>query len=100
MGGGTGRRRKMAAGAQASGLPCRVRSSLELGVARAAMPDLTTATIGVGAEEFPCHILGPLAYEHDLLAQPIEFRDGAVRAPSGSGLGVELDEAMLARYRV
>ena len=82
------------------GLTCTVGSNLELGVASAAMTHLATATIGVGAEEFPCDILGPLAYEHDLLAQPIEFRDGAVRAPSGSGLGVELDEAMLARYRV
>src|SRR5258708_36111275 len=99
-GGGIGPARKMAAVAEAAGLTCPVGSNLELGVASAAMTHLATATIGVGAEEFPCDILGPLAYEHDLLAQPIEFRDGAVRAPSGPGLGVALDEAMLARYRV
>ncbi|HUS05532.1 MAG TPA: enolase C-terminal domain-like protein [Bryobacteraceae bacterium] len=99
-GGGIGPARKMAAVAEAAGLTCTVGSNLELGVASAAMAHLATASVGVGAEEFPCDILGPLAYEHDLLAEPIAFRDGAVTAPSGPGLGVELDEAMLNRYRV
>jgi muconate cycloisomerase len=99
-GGGIGPARKMAAVAEAAGLTCTVGSNLELGIASAAMTHLATASVGIGAEEFPCDILGPLAYEHDLLAEPIEFRDGAVRVPTGPGLGVELDEAMLARYRV
>jgi L-alanine-DL-glutamate epimerase-like enolase superfamily enzyme len=99
-GGGIGPARKMAAVAEAAGLTCTVGSNLELGVASAAMTHLATASTGVGAEEFPCDILGPLAYEHDLLAEPIEFRDGAVRVPQGPGLGVELDEKMIARYRV
>ena len=99
-GGGIGPARKIAAVAEAAGLTCTVGSNLELGVASAAMAHLATATTGVGAEEFPCDILGPLAYEEDLLAEPLEVRDGAVRAPDKPGLGVELDEARLARYRV
>ena len=99
-GGGIGPARKMAAVAEAAGLTCTVGSNLELGVASAAMTHLAVATTGIGAEEFPCDILGPIAYEHDLLKQSIEFRDGAVRVPEGVGLGVELDEEMLARYRV
>ncbi|MEX2262250.1 MAG: enolase C-terminal domain-like protein [Bryobacteraceae bacterium] len=99
-GGGIGPARKMAAVAEAAGLTCTVGSNLELGVASAAMTHLAMATPGIGAEEFPCDILGPLAYEHDLLAEPLEFRDGAMRASDRPGLGVELDEAMLARYRV
>ncbi len=98
-GGGIGPARKIAAVAEAAGLTCTVGSNLELGIASAAMAHLAVATAGVGAEEFPCDILGPLAYEHDLLAEPIEFSDGAIRAPSGSGLGVTLDEKMLARFR-
>jgi muconate cycloisomerase len=90
----------MAAVAEAAGLTCTVGSNLELGIACAAMTHLATATVGIGAEEFPCDILGTLGYEHDLLAETIEFRDGAVRVPSGPGLGVALDETMLARYRV
>src|SRR5258708_26162336 len=98
-GGGIGPARKIAAVAEAAGLTCTVGSNLELGVASAAMAHLATATTGVGAEEFPCDILGPLAYEHDLLAEPIELRDGAVRVPVGPGLGVALDEGMLAHFR-
>lgn len=99
-GGGLGPARKMAAVAEAAGLTCTVGSNLELGIASAAMTHLATATTGVGAEEFPCDILGPLAYEHDLLAEPLDLRDGAVKAPDKPGLGVDLDEQMLARYRV
>ena len=99
-GGGIGPARKIAAVAEAAGLTCTVGSNLELGVASAAMAHLATATTGVGAEEYPCDILGPLAYEEDLLVEPLEVRDGAVRAPDRPGLGVELDEGRLARYRV
>jgi muconate cycloisomerase len=98
--GGMGPARRIANVAEAAGLTCTVGSNLEMGVASAAMAHLATATTGVGAEEFPCDILGPLAYEQDLLAEPIEVRDGAVRAPDKPGLGVELDEAKLTRYRV
>jgi muconate cycloisomerase len=99
-GGGIGPARKIAAVAEAAGVTCTVGSNLELGVASAAMAHLATATPGVGAEEFPCDILGPLGYADDLLCEPLEVRDGAVRAPEKPGLGVELDEAKLARYRV
>jgi muconate cycloisomerase len=98
-GGGIGPARKIAAVAESAGLTCTVGSNLELGIASAAMAHLAAASTGIGAEEFPCDILGPLAYEHDLLVEPIEFRDGAVRVPSGPGLGVTLDEEMLGRFR-
>ena len=64
------------------------------------MAHVAAATPGVGAEEFPCDILGPLAYEHDLLRQSLDYRDGTVAVPDKPGLGVEIDEDMLARYRV
>ena len=89
----------MAAVAEAAGLTCTVGSNLELGIASAAMTHLATATPGIGAEEFPCDILGPLAYEHDLLEEPLDFRDGSMKAPEGPGLGIALDEKMLQRYR-
>jgi muconate cycloisomerase len=98
-GGGIGPARKMAAIAEAAGLTCTVGSNLELGVASAAMAHLATACIGIGAEEFPCDILGPLAYEHDLLAEPLDVRKGSVKAPDRAGLGVSLDGQALAHYR-
>jgi muconate cycloisomerase len=101
-GGGIGPVRKMAGVAEAAGLTCTIGSNLELGIASAAMAHAATACPGIGAEEFPCDILGPLAYEHTLLVgDPFDFRKtGSVKAPDGPGLGVELDEEMLAKYRV
>lgn len=98
-GGGIGPARKVAGLAEAAGLTCVVGSNLELGVASAAMAHLATACPGIGAEEFPCDILGPIAYEHTLLAEPLDFRDGGVKAPEGPGLGVTLDLDALAKYR-
>jgi muconate cycloisomerase len=98
-GGGIGPARKIASVAEAAGLTCTVGSNLELGIASAAMAHLAMATPGIGAEEFPCDILGPLAYEHDLLQQSLDVRNGSVTAPEKPGLGIEIDEAMLARYR-
>jgi muconate cycloisomerase len=97
--GGLGPARKIAAVAEGAGLTCTVGSNLELGIASAAMAHLAAASPGISPEEYPCDILGPLAYEHDFLANPIEYRDGAVRVPSGPGLGVELDETALKLYR-
>jgi L-alanine-DL-glutamate epimerase-like enolase superfamily enzyme len=99
-GGGMGPARKIAAVAEAAGLTCTVGSNLELGIASAAMAHLAAACPGIGAEEFPCDILGPLAYEDDLLADKMEFRAGAITPPSGPGLGVTLDEDRLQHYRV
>ena len=75
-------------------------SNLELGVASAAMIHLAMATPGIGAEEFPCDIIGPLYYDDDLLAEPLCIRGGEARPPERPGLGVELDEDKVKHYRV
>jgi L-alanine-DL-glutamate epimerase-like enolase superfamily enzyme len=98
-GGGIGPARKIAGVAEAAGLTCTVGSNLELGIASAAMAHLAAATTGIGAEEFPCDILGPLAYEHTLLREPFDYKDGTVAPSDKPGLGVELDEHALPRYR-
>jgi muconate cycloisomerase len=98
-GGGIGPARKIATVAEAAGLTCTVGSNLELGIASAAMAHLAAATASVGAEEFPCDILGPLAYEHDLLQESLVVENGAVSVPEGTGLGVNVDEDALALYR-
>ena len=81
-GGGIGPARKIAAVAEAAGLTCTVGSNLELGMASAAMAHLATATPGIGAEEFPCDILGPLGYEDTLFAAS---RSMSATEPSRSG---------------
>lgn len=99
-GGGIGPARKIATVAEAAGLVCTIGSNLELGVASAAMAHVAAATPAVAAEEFPCDILGPIAYEHDLLQQSLDFREGTVAVPDKPGLGIEIDEDMLSRYTV
>lgn len=98
--GGVGGARKIAAVAEAAGLTCTVGSNLELGVASAAMIHLAMATGGIGAEEFPCDIIGPLFYEAELLREPLLITGGQARPPERPGLGVELDEKAVERYRV
>lgn len=98
-GGGLGVARKVAAIAEAAGLTCTVGSNLELGVASAAMIHLAMATSGIGAEEFPCDILGPFFYDDDLLVEPLPIQGGSARPFDRPGLGVELDDAKLAHYR-
>jgi L-alanine-DL-glutamate epimerase-like enolase superfamily enzyme len=98
--GGIGPARKVAAVAEAAGLTCTVGSNLELGVASAAMIHLAMATPGIGAEEFPCDILSRFFYEDDLLAEPLPIEAGSARPFERPGLGVELDENKLQRYRV
>jgi len=99
-GGGLGMARKVAAVAEAAGLVCTVGSNLEMGIASAAMIHLAMATPGIAAEEFPCDILSPFFYEDDLLAEPLPIQAGRAAPFERPGLGVELDEAKLKRYRV
>ncbi len=98
--GGLGMARKIAAVAEAAGMVCTVGSNLELGIASAAMIHLAMATAAIDAETFPCDIIGPFFYESDILAEPLPIQAGIARAPSGSGLGVALDERKVAQYRV
>src|SRR3954452_18806930 len=98
-GGGIGPARKIAAAAEAAGLTCTVGSNLELGVASAAMIHLAMATPGIGAEEFPCDILGPFFYDDMLRAEPLPIAAGSARPLEKPGLGVELDEEKVAKYR-
>jgi muconate cycloisomerase len=99
-GGGISAARKIAAVAEAAGIVCTVGSNLELGVASAAMIHLAMATPTIAAEEFPCDILTPFFYETDLLVESLPITAGSARPSDRPGLGVELDETQLRRYRV
>jgi muconate cycloisomerase len=107
--GGLSRARTLAAIAEACGLPCDVNGSLETGIGTAASLQLATAmpaismpaVIPVSAPEGAgaARATGRY-YADDLIAEPLTFADGALRAPDDPGLGVELDEEKLDRYRV
>jgi muconate cycloisomerase len=98
--GGIAEAMKITQFAQAQNLKCTVGSNLELGVGSAAMVHLALASRGVTAEEFPCDIIGPLFYEDDIVREPLPIKPGEARANDKPGLGVELDEEKVERYRV
>jgi L-alanine-DL-glutamate epimerase-like enolase superfamily enzyme len=98
--GGIGPARKIAAVAEAAGLVCTVGSNLELGVGSAAIVHLAMATGSIDAEHFPCDIAGPMFYEDDIVKEPLPISPGKAMPNEKPGLGVELDDAKLERYRV
>ena len=61
---------------------------------------LAMSTPGIAAEEFPCDILTPFYYEQDILAEPLPIIAGEARPLEKPGLGVELDEQKIEKYRV
>jgi len=86
--------------AQHQKLKCTVGSNLELGVGSAAMIHLALASRAISAEEFPCDIIGPLFYVDDIVREGLPIRAGEARANEKPGLGVELDDEKVERYRV
>ena len=98
--GGIGPARKIAAFAESVGLKCTVGSNLELGIGSAAMIHLAIATRGITAGEFPCDIIGPLFYEGDVITEALPIRAGQARPNDHFGLGVELDDDKVEKYRV
>ncbi|MEO6436414.1 MAG: mandelate racemase/muconate lactonizing enzyme family protein [Tepidisphaeraceae bacterium] len=98
--GGIGPARRIAQFAESVGLKCTVGSNLEMGIGSAAMIHLALACRGIAAEAFPCDIIGPRFYEDDLLTEPLQLSGGFARIGDKPGLGVELDEAKVEKYRV
>ncbi|MGZ4965083.1 MAG: enolase C-terminal domain-like protein, partial [Limisphaerales bacterium] len=83
-----------------AGLRCTIGSNLELGIGSAAMTHLGIATAGIHAENFPCDIIGPFYYEDDVVQEPLPIVAGQARPNGKPGLGVELDEEKIQKYRV
>jgi muconate cycloisomerase len=86
--------------AQGAGLACTIGSNLEMGIGSAAMIHLALASSGITAEQYACDIIGPLFYEDDVLVEPLPIGNGQAGPIEKPGLGVELDEEKLNRYRV
>jgi muconate cycloisomerase len=106
--GGIAGARRVAAVAQAAGLPCDVNGSIESGVGNAANVHFALATPAVS---LPCVI--PLTapkgtapystaghyYEDDVVTRPFAVAGGALLPPDGPGLGIEIDEDKLEAFR-
>lgn len=107
--GGLFKAQKVAAVAEAAGLPMNVNGSHETGVGNAGNLHLVASTRGVSeAGVFPVttmrgseqtEIAGKM-YLDDIVKDPFTYRDGSLLVPRAPGLGVELDMDKVAEYRV
>jgi muconate cycloisomerase len=49
--------------------------------------------------EWGTELFGPLLLAEEILAQPLDYSEFSLAVPSGHGLGIELDEDRLERFR-
>jgi muconate cycloisomerase len=49
--------------------------------------------------DYGCELFGPLLLAGDIAANPVAYANGQVLVPEGPGLGIEVDEAAVERYR-
>jgi muconate cycloisomerase len=85
--------------ARAAGLACALGSNLELGVGTAAMLHVAACLPNIASELYPADAIGPLYHEADLLMNPLELGPVEAKVPTGPGLGVELDDEQVRRWR-
>ncbi|MBI2184664.1 MAG: mandelate racemase [Thaumarchaeota archaeon] len=106
--GGLHRAKKVAAAAEAAGLPCNVNGSIETGVGNAGNLHLAASTSIV---KLPCVVpvttlkgreqtkLAGIYYTDDIVKEPFKYEDGALIVPDKPGLGVELDAEKVKLYK-
>ncbi len=86
--------------AKAAGLRCTIGSNLELGIGTAAMLHVAAAFPEIDTDTFPADTIGPFYHDFDLIKTPLQLGPPYAQVPTGPGLGVELDEEQLKRFRV
>lgn len=88
---------KAATIAQAAGLLVAIGSQGELGIGTAAMAHVAVCMPNLAYES---DITGHLRYPVDIINERLDYADGAIRPPTTPGLGVTLNEEVLARWRM
>ncbi len=88
---------RLSATADLAGMPVWHGTEVDLGILDASYVHACAAAKNctLGSD-----IIGNFLREDDLIVDPISFQDGHALVPDGPGLGVELDEKALERYRV
>ena len=87
--------RKVADVAGAFGVPTLMHCAHDLGLKTAAVAHIAAATPNFSGPSDTCYH----GLIDDILTEPLKFENGKLRVPMGPGLGVEVDEAKLEKYR-
>lgn len=107
--GGIYRAMEVGAVCRAAGVVCNVNGSVETGVGNLANIQLAAAApvvtlscvvpVSTPAEEQHGQIAG-IYYKDDLIERGMRFVDGAIEVPSDPGMGIEVDKAKVAKYKI
>jgi muconate cycloisomerase len=107
--GGLAPSKRLLAVAGAASLPCDINGSAEMGIGVAAdlhlavsSPEIMlpgTIPVTSTAEAIVTKVAGR-KYLDDLIKTPFRFDKGLLYVPDGPGLGIEVDEAKIAKYRI
>ncbi|MBZ6075331.1 mandelate racemase/muconate lactonizing enzyme family protein [Microvirga puerhi] len=95
--GGLAKFKAMADMAAMSGLPCWHGSEVDLGILEAMYVHQSAAAASC---TWPSDIFGRMIRSHDLLKTPLIVSPPHIRLPEGPGLGIELDEEAVRRFKV
>lgn len=94
--GGLLRVRKVAATAEAWGVQCLMHCSHDLGLKTAAVTHVAASTPNFSGPNDTCYH----GLVDDVLVEKLKFDGGRIMVPTGPGLGVEVDEGKVEKYRV
>jgi muconate cycloisomerase len=107
--GGLAHAKRLLAVAGAASLPCDINGSAEMGIGVAAdlhlavsSPEIVlpgTIPVTSTAEMVVTKVAGH-KYLDDLIKRPFHFENGLLYLSDGAGLGIEVDEAKIAKYRI
>ncbi|MGO4570414.1 mandelate racemase/muconate lactonizing enzyme family protein [Microvirga sp. 2TAF3] len=95
--GGLAKFKSLADLATMAGLPCWHGSEVDLGILEAMYVHQSAAAASC---IWPSDIFGRMIRSHDLLKTPLTIEPPHIRVPEGPGLGIELDEEAIRRFKV
>lgn len=107
--GGLYKAMEVAAVCRAAGIACNVNGSIETGVGNLANVQLAAAAPAVTLScvvpvstpaEHQNGQIGGIYYRDDLIRAPMKLIDGAIVVPAGPGMGIDIEEAKIEKYRV
>ena len=86
---------KIAAIAEVWGVPCLMHCSHDLGLKTAAVTHMAASTPNFSGPSDTCYH----GLADDILTEQLTFEHGKIRVPEAPGLGVEVDESKVEKYR-
>ena len=81
---------------EAARIPCLISSMPETGIGTAAQIYLGIAMTNVEFDSDACRVR---YFSEDCLVEPLRIENGFVYSPPGPGLGIDVEESILARWQ-